>query len=161
MRLALRSDEGRRPRRSQNRAWPMPASSSPDNALATLWNMFVFHTNSNAEQVRFSGHSGVENAEFARSRIHRNSFIRSPICSTLIAAESDAASASRAITGCEGLSKARVGRWRRASCGVLRSPLAPPPVETALALSASTSPSAPRRNLSPMTSLRAMPRGRP
>lgn len=111
-----------------------------DNALGTLYNMVGFQTKlRHAEQVRlFRTIPGLEKAEFARlGGLHRNTFLRSPVVldETLRLKARPNIRMAGQVTGCEGyVESAAVGLlaglfWAGELTG---SPLAPPPVETAL-----------------------------
>ncbi|MDQ3080349.1 MAG: methylenetetrahydrofolate--tRNA-(uracil(54)-C(5))-methyltransferase (FADH(2)-oxidizing) TrmFO [Pseudomonadota bacterium] len=111
-----------------------------DNALGTLWNIVGFQTKlKHADQVRiFRTIPGLENGEFARlGGIHRNSFIRSPelLDQELRLKALPHVRFAGQITGCEGyVESAAIGLLaaRFASAEIRHTPLAPPPLETAL-----------------------------
>jgi len=111
-----------------------------DNALGTLWNMVGFQTKlKHAEQVRlFRTIPGLENAEFARlGGLHRNTFLNAPQLLDLSLRLKAAPHIRFAgqITGCEGyVESAAIGliAGRFWAADLSGTPLAPPPVTTAL-----------------------------
>ena len=111
-----------------------------DNAFGTLWNIVGFQTKlKHADQVRiFRTIPGLQNAEFARlGGIHRNSFIRSPelLDQELRLKALPHIRFAGQITGCEGyIESAAIGLLaaRFAAAEIAHTPLAAPPLETAL-----------------------------